>query len=300
MGSFMGHVLPGTLFLAVGLWRVWSAVSRFAADPPAFRVRAWSPLPKGPRLLELYVVAAGAFVDMCLELGSGIFAGRGGSGGIEPASLIYLEHAGMLLMFFLFGALALLSQKTRYLPLTDGELCLVAAAAFTSEYLLFSYHSSTHTGLEGYYHHLLVLLIGLCILAAILGALLPASFPADLAAGVLIALQGLWFYQTALTLYGPMLPAGCGRDRDAGGEVHVDCRSRAAEERAEQLANLQLFGLVFLAFAYVLACYAVAAARCGHPEELAAMHAEHVAALECCSGGAVAGARAEDGEECAI
>ncbi|CAL5037123.1 unnamed protein product [Urochloa decumbens] len=302
MGSFMGHVLPGTLFLAVGLWRVWSAVSRFTADPPAFRVRAWSPLPKGPRLLELYVVAAGAFVDMCLELGSGIFAGGsgGGGGGIEPASLIYLEHAGMLLMFFLFGALALLSQKTRYLPLTDGELCLVAAAAFTSELLLFSYHSATHEGLEGYYHHLLVLLIGLCILATVLGALLPASFPADLASGVLIALQGLWFYQTALTLYGPMLPAGCGRDRDAAtGEVGVDCRSRAAEERAEQLANLQLFGLVFLAFVYVLACYAVAAASCERPEDLATMHAEHVAALEC-RGGAVGGARAEDGEECAV
>ena len=110
MGSFSGHVLPGTLFLAVGLWRVWSAVSRFAADPPAFRVRAWNPLPKGPRLLELYVVAGGAFLDMCLELGGGVLAGRGG---VEPASLIYLEHGGMLLMFFLFGALALLSQKTR-------------------------------------------------------------------------------------------------------------------------------------------------------------------------------------------
>jgi hypothetical protein len=60
-GRFSDHVLQGTLFLAVGLWRVWSA---FAADPPAFRVRAWSPLPKGPRLLELYVVAGGAFLDM--------------------------------------------------------------------------------------------------------------------------------------------------------------------------------------------------------------------------------------------
>ncbi|OEL36781.1 hypothetical protein BAE44_0002194 [Dichanthelium oligosanthes] len=288
MGSFSGHVLPGTLFLAVGLWRMWSAVARFAADPPAFRVRAWSPLSKGPRLLELYVVAAGAFLDMCLELAGAIFASR--SSGVEPARLIYLEHGGMLLVFFLFGALALLSQNTRYLPLSDGELCLVAATAFTSEFLLFSYHSATHTGLEGYYHHLLVLLIGLCILATVLGALLPASFPADLAAGVLIALQGLWFYQTALTLYGPMLPAGCGRD--AGGLV--DCRSRAAEERAEQLANLQLFGAVFLAFVYVLGCYAVAAGRGAHPD-LAAMHDGHVAALEC-RGGAV-GASAE---ECAI
>ena len=171
----------------------------------------------------------------------------------------------------------------------------MAATAFTSatsELLLFSYHSATHNGPEGYYHHLLVLLIGLCVLATVLGALLPASFPADLASGVLIALQGLWFYQTALSLYGPMLPAGCARDAAAEGG-RVDCRSRAAEERAEQLANLQLFGAVFLAFVYALGCYAVAAARHGHPD-LAAMHDMHVAALEGRGGGA--GARAEEEE----
>ncbi|XP_066355544.1 uncharacterized protein [Miscanthus floridulus] len=293
MGSFNGHVLPGTLFLAVGLWRVWSAVACFAAYPPAFRVRAWCPLelPRAPRLLELYVVAGGAFLDMCLELGGGVLAPRGG--GVAPeSSLIYLEHASMLLMFFLFGALALLSQKcTRYLPLTDGELCLVAATAFTSEFLLFSYHSATHAGLEGYYHHLLVILIGLCILTTILGALLPESFPVDVAAGTLIALQGMWFYQTALTLYGPMLPDGCERDADGH---QVDCRSRAAEERAEQLANFQLFGAVFLAFVYVLGCYAVAAARYGHPD-LVTMHGEHVAALECRGVGGSACA-----EECVV
>jgi hypothetical protein len=37
---------------------------------------------------------------------------------------------------------------------------------------------------------------------------------------------------------------------------------------------------VFLAFCYVLGCYAVAAARYGHPEQ-AAMHEKHVAAMEC-------------------
>jgi hypothetical protein len=121
---------------------------------------------------------------------------------------------------------------------------LLAATAFASEFLLFSYHSATHTGQEGYYHHLLVILIGLCILTTILGGLLPASFPVDVAAGTLIALQGMWFYQTAFTLYGPMLPDGCVRDADGH---QVDCRSRAAEERAEQLANFQPFGAVFLA-----------------------------------------------------
>ena len=139
---------------------------------------------------------------------------------------------------------------------------------------------------------LLVVLIGLCIAATVLGALLPGSFPVDLASGVLIALQGLWFYQTAFTLYGPMLPAGCARD--AGG--HIECRARATQERAEQLANFQLFGLVFLAFVYALGCYAVAAARHGH-RDLKAMHDEHVAAMEVDAGGAGAGGAQE---ECAI
>lgn len=70
MGDFVGHVLPGTLLLLVGLWRVWSTVARFvaaaAAGPSssAFRVRAWSPAPApAPRLLEMYVVAGGAFLE---------------------------------------------------------------------------------------------------------------------------------------------------------------------------------------------------------------------------------------------
>ena len=117
MGSFQGHVLPGTLFLVVGLWHVWSAVARFAADPAGFRLRVWNPVGAGSlRHLELYVVAGGAFLDMCVEVLYSthlrIFAP---GGGVNPAHLNDLEHGGMLLMFFLLGALALISQKTRSL-----------------------------------------------------------------------------------------------------------------------------------------------------------------------------------------
>jgi hypothetical protein len=128
MGDFMGHVLPGTLLLAVGLWRVWASVARFAADPPtAFRVRAWNPVPAVPaRLLELHVVAGGAFLDMCVELyyASPLRALTGvGVDGVDHAAahLGGLEHAGMLLMFFLFGALALVSEKTRSVRPSNAE-----------------------------------------------------------------------------------------------------------------------------------------------------------------------------------
>jgi len=75
---------------------------RFAAAPSAS-----SPL----RLLELYVVAGGALADMCVEvLYSTHLRVFAAGGALNPAHLNDLEHGGMLLMFFLFGALALASQ----------------------------------------------------------------------------------------------------------------------------------------------------------------------------------------------
>jgi len=88
---------------------------RFAAAPSAFRVRAWNPVPcassSSPlRLLELYVIAGGALADMCVEVLYSTHLRIFAAGGVNPAHLNDLEHGGMLLMFFLFGALALASQ----------------------------------------------------------------------------------------------------------------------------------------------------------------------------------------------
>lgn len=268
MGSFKGHVLPGSLFLAVGLWHIWSAAVRYVSDPVAFRVRAWNPVERWfggkARRLELYLIAGGAFVDMCVEL---LYSPHfhyfvGPEGILNPAHMNDFEHGGMLLMFFLFGGIALMSEKTSYLPLPEGALSLIAASAFSAEYLLFYFHSTTHNGLEGYYHLLLVILVALCIATSVAGALFPASVAVDVASGVSITLQGLWFYQTAFTLYGPMMPRGCHLE-----DNEIKCHAHdSSQVRGELLANFQFFSLVFLTFVYVLGCYAVAAAWYGHPD----------------------------------
>lgn len=116
MGSFAGHAVPGTLFLMVGVWHIWSTVVRYAADPKSFRVRMWNPVPgfNGKlKYLELYVIAVGAFIDMCIELLYSTHLKFFVNGVLNPHHMNDFEHGGMLLMFFLFSIVALLSEKTR-------------------------------------------------------------------------------------------------------------------------------------------------------------------------------------------
>ncbi|XP_004300153.1 PREDICTED: transmembrane protein 45B-like [Fragaria vesca subsp. vesca] len=264
MGSFGGHAVPGTLFLVVGLWHIWSALVRYVSDPKSFRVRVWSPVPGFDgriKYLELYVIAIGSFIDLCIELFYSPHFKYFVNGVLNPAHMNDFEHSGMLLMFFIFGLIALLSEKTRFLPLPEGALCLIAATAFSVEYLLFYFHSTTHKGLEGYYHIILVLLIGLCILSTVTGALLPTSFPVDLCGGIALTLQGIWFYQTAFTLYGPMMPDGCQLKSDT-----VSCHSADSEVRGELLANFQIFSIVLGVLVAVVVAYGFVASRFGHSE----------------------------------
>lgn len=133
--------------------------------------------------------------------------------------------------------------------------------AFTAEFLLFYFHSTSHKGLEGRYHEILVLLIGLCIICALLGAAFPESFAVDIASAMALTLQGAWFYLVAFTLYGSLMPQGCWDNKD-----HIMCKSETFEARGQALAHVQLSILVPCVWFLLLGVFGVSAAIWGHPD----------------------------------
>lgn len=263
MGSFAGHLLPGSLFLLIGVWHMGNSIVKYVSDPRSFRARVWHAFPGRLKHLELYIITLGSFVDMCIEFFYSTHLRFLVDGALNSAHMNDFEHAAMLLMFFLFGASALMSETTGLLPLPDGALYMIVAMAFTAEYLLFSFHSTSHAGLEGRYHELLVLLIGLCVVFALLTAAFPESFSVDLASGMMVTLQGLWFYQIAFTLYGPWMPAGCHEQPDG-----PSCESPDFEMRGQSLADVQLSLIVSCLVVVVAAFYGIAVKICGHPQAL--------------------------------
>lgn len=264
MGSFKGHVLPGSMFLLVGIWHLLNSITNYVVNPRSFRARAWHParcFSGKARYLELYILLVGTFTDMCIEFFYSTHLKFTVNGALNTNHLNDFEHAAMLLMFFLFCVTVLVHETTRLLPLPEGSLFVIAAMAFTAEFLLFYFHSTNHHGLEGRYHEILVLLIGLCIVCALLSGAYPESFPVDILSGMAITLQGAWFYFTAFTLYGPLMPEGCTDDRD-----EIVCFADSFEARGEASAHIQLAVLVPSLWVGVLVAYGVAAHFWGHPD----------------------------------
>ncbi|KAK7255512.1 hypothetical protein RIF29_28925 [Crotalaria pallida] len=80
-----------------------------------FRVQVWHPVPGyGGKLkyLELYVISIGSFIDLCIEFLYSTHLRFFVDGVLNPSHMNNFEHAGMLLMFFIFSLVVLLTEKT--------------------------------------------------------------------------------------------------------------------------------------------------------------------------------------------
>ncbi|CAI5984945.1 unnamed protein product [Closterium sp. NIES-64] len=239
MGTFEGHLLPGAAFILFGSWQQFNVVRAFFKHPGSFQSHAWFPTATTGvwRYMELIFIALGATASILMELvlTQPHFSPLDKHHVILLDAFNNLEHAAISLFFLLYGLTCLICDLLPGLPPHLPHL--VGASALAQEFLLFHFHSADHMGLEGHYHMLLRIPIGIGAVCAAIEISHPTSFMLSLVRAMSFQLQGGVFIQIALCIWVPSLvPLHCVRNAVTN---TVTCESEVWHSRAKALATLQ-------------------------------------------------------------
>lgn len=233
MGSFVGHVLPGSLFVCFSAWwmcallaghfrsgrrrelhRTNAAVDRLAARPVDFRHHRNNALEgllivgatfyraasARLQLIRLHTVRPTCTQVILLPLAilgeyyTGLRDGR-------PTAPENVQHIAMYLFFLLVGLVQLLDfHQCSPLPAASA---LLYALAFLVEALLMLFHLHAQHAFDQHLHRLLALASVACAVGSLLEHLHPHSLVAQLVRPLFAMLQGVWFFHIAFTSYYP-------------------------------------------------------------------------------------------------
>ena len=226
MGSFLGHAVPGTLFLLLSLWWYLGALiqnshprhtsrsllgSEHGTAPRRkrrckFNQQVWyscqgSLLSRIP--LEPILKVSGAILGILLELfPDHEYALMDKDGEFIVTHLNNYGHCTMYAFFGLSGAVDLLLWHQK-LPLPPGLDYIALATAFLIEGMLFAFHLDGRPQLDVRVHTLLYMIIFATAIITLIEMLWAKNALFSFVRAYLTALQGTWFYQIAFTFYGP-------------------------------------------------------------------------------------------------
>ncbi len=198
MGSFPGHVLPGSFFILFGVWWIFQITRKYlwslSRKGETFRASATF----SPRLcahfdLEAFLAVLAGVIGMIIEL-------QGKSFGISNT-----QHATMYFFFSLAGLIGLIAPTLKTLvPNMDPFRYLSLALAYTAEALLFKFHLFGRDDLDIMVHTLLLYAIYGCIVFTVAEMTHPTQVLLSLGRAFFTVLQGTWFWQVAFILYNPI------------------------------------------------------------------------------------------------
>ncbi|XP_077234623.1 uncharacterized protein LOC143876814 [Tasmannia lanceolata] len=239
MGTLVGHVAPGFGFLLLGLWHLFNHIKLHALHPNSYTSSPWFPT-SILRYLELFLIMVASSLSIAMEL----FIGPDRHQPFDPDWTIpsnhlhNFEHSSISFSFLVYATFAILFDRLK--PRAHEELTqLLAALAFSQQFLLFRLHSADHMGVEGQYHLLLQIVILVSLATTLIGIALPKSFLISFVRSASIFFQGVWFIVMGFALWTPQLiPKGCHMNLEEGHSV-VRCGSESALRRAKSLVNLQ-------------------------------------------------------------
>lgn len=209
MGSFMGHVVPGTFFISFGIYwmvRVFDRLFRHRhrrggggpsqfSSSASFACKSCCCIKQQcnqEAVLKLVAVAIGITGEIITGFEDGEFKHMGNA-----------QHATMFFAFGLTGvADLLLFYKAPFA--VRGMDYAAAFLALVVEGVLFGFHLHGFNALETHVHVLLIYVIFANAVAVLLEMKDTKSPMAALARCYCFLLQGTWFWQVAFILYNPL------------------------------------------------------------------------------------------------
>jgi hypothetical protein len=212
MGSLPGHLVPGSIFILLGLWWIYSSWLRYficrQRRRPFYATSSFPCLCCGPQVarlpIEAFFVIFGTTLGILIELIAGF--NRTYDPVTKHASFYFgannLQHFTMYFMFFLVGIIEVLHHYDfplpKYLSMVSGGL------AFSAEALLFYFHGHARDPVEIELHVFLVLAISATVICGVFEIIQQdKQVYATLMRAYFTVLQGSWFYTTGFFLYSP-------------------------------------------------------------------------------------------------
>lgn len=205
--------------------------------------------------LELYLVLIFALSHVICD----VVVGSSEGDLKHPVAVSVNSQRLVVAINFLFYAIVtLIVDNTNVLPIPPELISLIALSAFGQEFLLF-YLQRDSAGLEGQYHYLLLVPIGVCAGSTVAEIAYPKSVLPPLIRSMGLVLQGTWFIQTALSLFSPKwIAQGCTLREEGEGDYTVACEGMTLM-RGQAIATLQFnchlaFLLISLLPLYSIMC----------------------------------------------
>ena len=204
MGTFQGHALPGLFFIANSIWWIVNITRRqFICNQYSITYQSTATF----RLIrknylnvsvEGWAKLVSCFVGMCLEMLAAFDYGRE----VYPVWLGDLQHFTMYLFFFLSGVVDVMKTKTKLIPHNADYVMLILG--FLIEGYLFSFHLHGRNALDVTIHHMLVLVIWMCVGSLCLELACNQSCVCSYVRSYCVLLQGVLFIQVGFILYNPL------------------------------------------------------------------------------------------------
>lgn len=203
MGSFSGHALPGTFFVAFAIWYIVQSYRRYficrlrnsrftstVAYPCDCVCGRLKELPL-EAFIKIFFVIVGFSGEIITGFSKGHFVSLGNS-----------QHATM---FFFFGITGVVDVLVFYRAPLPPDIDYVSnILAFMVEWLLFKFHLHGRTQLDVLLHTLLIYAVIANTIAVAMEMRYRHSLLGPLGRSYFLLVQGTWFWQVGFILYNPV------------------------------------------------------------------------------------------------